>query len=217
MLKLRGAGQGTSALVAELVVAELAELLGLPVPERLLVDLLPDYATDDRRDELADLLESSVGLNVGFRLLDGAVDLHRGECCNVSDFFAAATLWLDGLVMNTDRTEANPNILSWHQSYWLIDHGAALPFHHWWQLVTEDSPREPFSLNAHFFHSRRTAMAEFDDHFAKLVDRKSIERALNQVPDELLVGAGMEATPQRTRAAYAAFLWKRRSCPRPFL
>ena len=36
--KLRGAGQGTRALIAELVVGELARALGLPVPELAVVD-----------------------------------------------------------------------------------------------------------------------------------------------------------------------------------
>lgn len=111
VLKLRGAGQGVPALVAELVVAQLAERLGLPVPERFLVELLSPYSSDDQRDELADLLESSVGLNVGYRFLEGAVDIKTKDSRQISDHFAAATLWLDALVMNTDRSQANPNIL----------------------------------------------------------------------------------------------------------
>ena len=39
VVKLRGAGQGPKALVAELITGELARVLGLPVPELVLVDL----------------------------------------------------------------------------------------------------------------------------------------------------------------------------------
>jgi hypothetical protein len=45
--KLRGAAQGPSALLAELVVAELAERLGLPVPERMLLELPAGVESDD--------------------------------------------------------------------------------------------------------------------------------------------------------------------------
>ena len=54
VLKLRGAGHGTLALVAELVVGALADRLGLPVPERALVELDADFQSDDHNDELAD-------------------------------------------------------------------------------------------------------------------------------------------------------------------
>src|SRR5687767_4878768 len=48
--KLRGAAQGPSALVAEVVVAELATRLGLPVPERALMELERPIQTDDHND-----------------------------------------------------------------------------------------------------------------------------------------------------------------------
>ncbi|MFT7171577.1 MAG: hypothetical protein ACI80K_004731, partial [Paracoccaceae bacterium] len=39
VLKFRGAGQGTKALIAELVAGAIAEALGLPLPERVLAEL----------------------------------------------------------------------------------------------------------------------------------------------------------------------------------
>jgi hypothetical protein len=156
-------------------------------------------------------------LNVGFRFLAGAHDIRPREVEHIPDSFAAATLWLDGLVMNGDRTPANPNVLSWHGSHWLIDHGAALHFQHWWSRVTESSPREAFSVETHLFARRRTELRQFDEQFAALVDRDALERALDAVPDELLSALAVESSPRRTRAAYVAFLWKRRTPPRPFL
>ena len=46
--------------------------------------------------------------------------------------FASQVLWFDALVHNVDRTWRNPNLLVWHRDIWLIDHGAALYFHHNW-------------------------------------------------------------------------------------
>src|SRR5438876_51753 len=34
--------------------------------------------------------------------------------------------------LNVDRTARNPNLLLWEGGLWLIDHGAALYFHHNW-------------------------------------------------------------------------------------
>jgi len=39
---------------------------------------------------------------------------------------AAEIMWFDALITNIDRTPRNPNMLTWHDRPWLIDHGAAL-------------------------------------------------------------------------------------------
>lgn len=215
VLKLRGAGHGTLALVAELVVGALADQLGLPVPERALVELDPDFRSDDHNDELADLLTRSVGLNVGFRLLDGARTPRPEELARLDDDFAVRVLFLDGLTQNSDRTHDNPNILLWNARPWLIDHGSALPFHHYWGSVTEASPREPERYPHHVFAERTHLLPRFDEALAQRLPREALTAALALVPDALLTDTSAEP-PARARAAYEAFLWKRLKTPRPF-
>src|SRR3546814_13130710 len=41
-------------------------------------------------------------------------------------------VWFDAFVANVDRTARNTNLLLWHHKLHLIDHGAALYFHHDW-------------------------------------------------------------------------------------
>jgi len=214
--KLCGAGEGVPALIAELIVGALAEQLGLPVPERALIDLSPEFRSDDHNDELADLLQRSLGLNVGLRLLDGARSPRPEALAALDDDFALRVLWLDGLTLNLDRTHANPNLLLWQGRPWLIDHGAALSFHYDWPSVTEDSPRETWSYTGHVFDARTQLLPKLDDALASLVTREVLEDALAQVPDAFLRATSADE-PARTRAAYAAFLWKRLKEPRPFL
>jgi hypothetical protein len=59
LVKLRGAAQGIPPLIAEIIVAELADPLGLPVPERVLVTLDETVPSDDGNDELGDLSRRS--------------------------------------------------------------------------------------------------------------------------------------------------------------
>jgi hypothetical protein len=214
VLKLRGAGEGVPALIAEIIVAELAEQLGLPVPERALVELEADFKSDDHNDELADLLTRSVGLNVGLRLLDGARSPRPEELARLDDDFALRVLWLDGLTLNLDRTHANPNLLLWNQRPWLIDHGAALSFHHDWSQVTEDSPREVTSYATHVFGERAARLPRYDADLARTITAASIEAAVAQVPSDFFFAG---EAPFRARAAYSAFLWKRVRPPRPFV
>lgn len=214
--KLRGAGHGVVALVAEVIVAELAEALGLPVPERALLDLPPDVPSDDRNDELSDLLARSAGLNLGFRWLEGARPPSEEALRALDDDYAGRVLFLDGLTENYDRTDANPNALLWKGRPWLIDHGAALPFHHDWAGVTEATPREPYDHRGHVFRGRLAAARALDERLARRLDRHALAAALARVPDEFLAALDAGASPARSRSAYEAFLWKRLKSPRAF-
>ena len=216
--KLRGAAQGVPPLIAEIIVAELATTLGLSVPERTIVTFEEGLPSDDRNDELADLLGRSIGPNLGFRFLKGATDLGPNDLGRIDREFAARVLWLDGLAMNPDRTARNPNILVWNRQPWLIDHGAALGFHYDWADVSEATPREPrFDLSTHLFGVHAHEAADLDAGLAALVSRDALALAAGHVPDDFLETAFPSTPPVRTRAAYVAFLWKRLKAPRPFV
>jgi hypothetical protein len=63
VLKFRGAGQGPKALVAELVVGELARALDFRVPELVLLELDPVIGRAEPDPEIQDLLLASGGVN----------------------------------------------------------------------------------------------------------------------------------------------------------
>jgi hypothetical protein len=218
-IKLRGAGHGTAALVAEMIVATLAEAIGLNVPARSLVEVDADIESLDRDGELRALLDSSVGVNLGFTYLESAHVLRPEEIARVSQDDAAAIVWLDRFVMNPDRTDRNPNLMLSGDTLWLVDHGASLGFQYSWSSVTESSPRRPDVFEPHVLRDRVTDLAEWDAILAARMEREVIERAVAEVPDsflEPLSGARADAL-RRRRAAYGAFLWKRLKAPRDWL
>lgn len=221
-VKLRGAGQGTAALVAEVIVAELAEALGFLVPKRVLVHFDALLPSGDPDGELRTLLDRSEGLNLGFELLKGARDLRRDEADQIEPGVAAPIVWLDALVQNVDRTPSNPNLMRRGAELWLIDHGAALTFQHYWPLIDESSPREPGTVvEKHLFRVAPAELRSWDGPMAAALPRSALERAVNAVPEEFLrpllaKGAG-DAELRREREAYVAFLWKRLKAPRPFV
>lgn len=210
MVKLRGAAQGNGPLVAEIVVAELAAALDLAVPARTLLTLAADTPTNDREDELADLLVASVGTNLGFAWMDGAREATADELGRMPDEAKAAILWLDRFTHNPDRTARNPNLLWWNERAWLIDHGAAMRFQYDWSRVTEDTPREAGTVfEAHLFEAMASA-PEWTAHekaCAARITREVLAAAVARVPDEFL---------RLERERYVAYLWKRVSAPRAF-
>jgi len=130
VLKFRGAGQGAKALIAEIVAGELARALGFLIPELVLASLDPALARAEPDPEIQDLLAASAGVNLGVDFLPEALPFSPAAEPAVDADLAADIVWFDTLVTNVDRTAQNPNLLWWHDRLWLIDHGAALYFHH---------------------------------------------------------------------------------------
>ena len=220
--KLRGAAQGTSALIAEIIVAELAEALGLWVPSRVLIAIDSSLKSECREDEFMDLLAASHGISLGFQYLEGARDIRASEIEEIDADFASQVLWLDTLVMNVDRTIRNPNLIRWQDKLWVIDHGAALPFQYNWSTVMEDSPRRmPYAINHHIFWNKAHDLDIWDDELAAKVSANLLQEAVAQIPDcflrPLLESGASAERIERRRQAYAAFLWKRLKPPRPFM
>jgi hypothetical protein len=181
VVKLRGAGQGPKALVAELVAGELARALGLPVPELVFVELdghLPDAEPDP---EIQELLAASAGTNVGLDFLPGALPYAPGGSFAVEPELAAAVVWLDAFLENVDRTVRNVNLLVWHRRLWLIDHGAALYRQHAGLDAAAARGRFP-AVRDHVLLDAAGSLAEADAELAPRVTRDLLERVLDDVP-----------------------------------
>ena len=142
VLKFRGAGQGTKALIAELLGGEIARALGLRVPEIVFANLDIAFGRIEGDEEIQDLLKASTGLNLGLHYLSGSITFDA-LAVSIDSRLASQIVWLDALLLNVDRTVRNTNMLWWNKELWLIDHGAALYFHHNWQ--DWENPKRPFA------------------------------------------------------------------------
>ena len=73
VVKFRGAGHGTKALIAELIGGEIARALGFRVPEIVFLHLDEAFGRTEADEEIQDLLQWSRGLNIGLHFLSGAL------------------------------------------------------------------------------------------------------------------------------------------------
>ena len=96
VVKFTGAGQGTAALVAEVVVGELGRRLGVRVPELVGVELDPAIGLREPDQEVQELLKASSGLNLGMDFLPGSVG-YDGVAWRPDPLDAARVFWLDAL------------------------------------------------------------------------------------------------------------------------
>jgi hypothetical protein len=205
VVKWRAAGQGVNVLVAEVVCGELARVLGLPVPALVTVDVAPELAVGEPDVEVQELLQRSAGRNLGLDYLPGALDFEAGAD-GVDPELAGRVLWFDALVGNVDRSWRNPNMLFWHGRLQLIDHGAALTFHHNWPGAPAAVIR-PYDATEHALIECEPDVRAADEALAPRVTPSVLDDVLAQVPDEWL--ADETATPGNLRARYAEQLLAR--------
>jgi hypothetical protein len=209
VLKFRGAGQGARALVAEVVAGELARALGLAVPELALVELDPTLARAEPDPEIQDLLAASAGLNLGVDFLPGALPFSPAAGPAPDPGLAADIVWFDALVTNVDRTARNTNLLLWHGRLWLIDHGAALYFHHAHAREAGHERTEFPAIAGHVFLPFAGSIVEADERLAPRVSTALLEEIAAAVPSEWLDGDD----PQM----YVDYLLGRLAEPRAFV
>jgi hypothetical protein len=204
VVKWRAAGQGVNVLVAEVVCAELARSLELPVPRLVTVEVAPALAVGEPDVEVQELLRRSAGRNLGLDYLPGALDFEAGAD-GVDPRLAGRVLWFDALVGNVDRSWRNPNMLFWHGRLQLIDHGAALTFHHHWPGA-EAAVSRPYDAAAHALVECEPDVPAADAVLAPRVTRPLLEEVVSQVPDDWLPDGAAEETRERYVAQLLARL-----------
>ncbi|MGZ4604082.1 MAG: HipA family kinase [Kineosporiaceae bacterium] len=204
VVKFRGAGQGTAALVAEVVVGELGRRIGIRVPELVGVELDPAIGLREPDQEVQELLKASSGLNLGLDFLPGSVG-YDGVAWRPDPFEAARVFWLDAFTANVHRTWRNPNLLVWHRTLWAIDHGPALVFQHAWPPPDAWAARR-YDLSEHVLlpvvRTLGTAdLARLDAELAAAVP-DLLPEVLDVVPGEWLTGMNAAQGDPRDGAAW---------------
>jgi len=216
VLKFRGAGQGTKALIAEVIAGELARAAGLLVPELVFVNLDPEIAKTEPDPEIQDLIRASGGLNLGLDYLPGSV-MFDPVADKLDPDLASSIVWFDGYVTNVDRTARNANMLMWHRKLWLIDHGAALYFHHSWTDMDQRS-KDPFRLiKQHILLPLAGDLKSANERMTALITEEVIKGVVDLLPDDWMKENSPFNTVAENRQAYVEYLTRRLEGPRNFV
>jgi hypothetical protein len=204
VLKFRGAGQGPKALIAELLGGEISRLLGFRIPELVFVNLDEAFGRTEPDEEIQDLLKFSVGLNLALHYLSGAITFDPTVTL-VDSKLSSQIVWLDALLTNVDRTPRNTNMLMWHKELWLIDHGAALYFHHSMEKWEEQAKRPFVQIKDHVLLKKASELEIVDKEFKAILTPERINAIVSIIPDEWLTDRSFEAEDDQ-RQVYAQFL-----------
>jgi hypothetical protein len=205
VLKFSGAGQGVRALIADLIGGEIARALGFKVPEIVLANLDSAFGRTEADEEIQELLRKSEGVNLGIHYLAGAISFDAAVV-TIDPLMASKIVWLDALLTNVDRTARNTNMLIWKKELWLIDHGAALYFHHGGGDWKEQAIRPFVPIKDHVLLSVAGELDIVDTTFKTLLTKERIQAVMELIPDEWLAENTFNATAGEMKNIYVQFL-----------
>jgi hypothetical protein len=208
VLKFRGAGQGIKALIAELVSGEIARALGFKVPEIVFANVDEALGRTEGDEEIQDLLQFSVGTNLGLHYLSGSITFDP-NVTGIDPLLASKVVWLDCFITNVDRTPRNTNMLTWYKELWLIDHGASLYFHHSWDGWEEMAIRPFRQVKDHVLLPQAANIREADELFRSILTPELIRDIVSLIPEEWLMMDSVNITPGEKRKTYQEFLTTR--------
>jgi hypothetical protein len=130
VVKFRGKEMDAKAQIAELVTAQLADDLGLQVPQAAVVDIPAGFDAIIAEKDLAAMVKSSPGFNFGSVNLGAGfttwppgrnpVGTQRDQAADVFAF--------DTLIQNPDRRAVNPNLWARSDKLGVLDHEQAFSF-----------------------------------------------------------------------------------------
>ncbi len=217
VMKFVGAGQGPKALIAELIGGQIAQSLGFQTPELVFMEMDGQLGRSEPDPEIQDLLQASIGLNLGMRYLPSALAYNPLVKPSLPADLASDIVWFDAYITNVDRTARNANMLIWEDDLWLIDHGASLYFHHDWGDYLERS-RSPFSFTKqHTLLSLAGRLRESDERLRPLLTDELLTAIVETVPDVWLLEEDQFPGPDANRAAYVDYLAARRDAADHFV
>ncbi|MNX93966.1 hypothetical protein D3C86_1261810 [compost metagenome] len=122
---------------------------------------------------------------------------------------ASKIVWLDALLMNIDRTARNTNMLVWNKEIWLIDHGAALYFHHNWDS-RESLAQSPFAMiKEHVLLPKATELEAVAAEGVKILTPELLRTIIDAIPEEWLQLSEPELSLEEIKEGYLSFLTQR--------
>lgn len=181
---------GVNGLVAELLAAQLAKFLDIPVPEPAIIRVDPAITEVISDQELADKIRNSAGLNYGNQFITGGFETWPiGKALPMALKQLSVEIFaFDALVQNPDRRNDKPNVLWRGDDLYIIDHEMSfsfvydiLPLSNSWQVSGL-----PF-LRKHLFYQGLKGREVSLDRFAGALETLSeevLDEMISNVPED---------------------------------
>lgn len=178
--KLKGAGDGTLALMAEYLAMRLAYCYGVPTLQPVIIQLDNCTIPEQVDPEVIELMQRSIGLNLATEYYpqDLPIDIHQQ---NISAQTKRTLFLFDLLVLNVDRTSENINALSTPDGIRWIDFGSAVAIR---TAILNINTSETPLLQCFPYHPWYNEVASIDTTDISSLPEEQIQQAVYELPEE---------------------------------
>lgn len=178
VLKMIGAGNGVSSLIAEFIANNIANKLGWNVPIAEWIILPTDFPWTFGTDEFDDIVQKSYGYNLGIKFIPNAQIIDKSKLFESINVYQDIIYTLDLFFLNYDRTMLSINFMfDESNELYIIDHGS-LGIFDGFKLETTELVKNHIFL---------TADCDFKPKFLKeILDINIFIDIINLIPNSVL-------------------------------
>lgn len=184
-VKLKAGMSGEYSLINEWIGNALGRKLGLNTQKTFWIDFNKDIQLDDVDIEVKDLVNKSMGLNIGFEYLKECQHILASELSNYDETELTNIYLLDILLLNVDRTPHNLNLIDNNGVLISTDYESSLFIQNLKsrnRLHKSDRVLACLKRNPLYKDLNESKVAIFLNAFRKI----RIEEILNEIPEILL-------------------------------
>jgi hypothetical protein len=182
ILKMRGAGNGSTSLLSEFISNKVANKLKWSVPDVDWIYIPDNFPWVFGTDEFDDIVQKSYGWNLAVEYIPNAIQADLKFIETADEDLLNRIYTLDLFFVNVDRTETSNNFLKDDRGQiWIIDHGSLGLF----QSI--DITRKEL-FNNHIFHKMLPNKEFVYDYM--LNNNKLFLEAIDLIPDSIISEGG---------------------------
>jgi len=171
------------ANVVEWVASKFGELLQIPILQPVLVNIDATIAEQAGDPETKELLEKSVGINLGTAYVPDAASYNTRYAQRIDGFLKHRIFLFDVFLLNVDRTDINANMIIHNDKLWCLDYSSSL-------AIRSSIIREPYRehvilkcLKLHPFYSQNLDPYGFIKSLKEIPDER-IREIVDSIPPE---------------------------------
>ena len=178
VVKMKGAGNGVTALLTEFVVNKLTHRAGLPVPDAFVVQIPENFPWEFGTDEFHDLVMKSGGANLALEWLGRTITLPVSRYESLSRDFISQVVTIDLAFSNFDRSVHSGNLLEDRAGrLWIVDHGSCRFLSPLKNATARQLPA------GHIFSGQEGA---FDERWLRPITPALMQGVIAEIPDDWL-------------------------------
>jgi hypothetical protein len=180
IIKWNGSGEGTLGSAVDWITTQLAERFAIPTTPHALIKVEEGFIEQTNYDEMRDIIAWSVGINLGVQFIPNAKSYTGQDAEAIEQELRDLVFLFDVIVLNTDRTLQNSNVLLANAKPYFLDFSAAFEVR---GAIMNRQFKETTLLpilREHPFYNADVSSRAFPS------SQQLLEQIVNDVPDEWL-------------------------------